>query len=342
MAQRERPEERDVVGDELATGRGLLEQPPGVPGPQRQDVEDLVLVVAEVGEVAGRAAGRDERQPQDDEGREADRAGPPARRPRRGPRRRRSRSPRTTPRTARGTGWPAAWCISDTAMSTAASPFRPRVAAIAAPSAGQHEDRLVLAPPAPTRTARPGTSRTAARARGPPSAVDRAGRTTTSAASPRSASDAGTFISARIAGSDGVGDGREGRLDRGQDRPDVGHHRPERDRPRVGVAVERRQAVRSRCGGPSRRTGRCRRGRPVVGSRTSADDDPDDEDRDRGPRQSARRQARARGDSDAAGHPVALGRRRRPRRARPSSGRTPGPRWPSPSSSSNSRSIWLS
>ena len=75
VPQRQRPQERHVVRDEPAAREERLHQPPEVPRPQRQDVEDLALVLAQVLEVVRRPAGPEEWQPEDNDHREADRRG---------------------------------------------------------------------------------------------------------------------------------------------------------------------------------------------------------------------------------------------------------------------------
>ena len=101
VAERDRPEDRALVGDERAAGEQLLDEPPEVPGSQRQDREDVALVLGEVAQVVLDAAGGDERQPQQHDDRRAD-----DRRLQRSPASPRSRG--TTPRTGRGTAGPAA------------------------------------------------------------------------------------------------------------------------------------------------------------------------------------------------------------------------------------------
>ena len=64
-AKRQRPEDRGLVGHELAAGESLLHEPPGVPGAERQDRERLALVFVEAPSVARHAPVGDERQPED-------------------------------------------------------------------------------------------------------------------------------------------------------------------------------------------------------------------------------------------------------------------------------------
>ena len=61
--KRDRAEDRDLVRGEAADGRDL-DEPPEVPGVERQDREDVALVDGQVVEVVERSTGRDERQPQ--------------------------------------------------------------------------------------------------------------------------------------------------------------------------------------------------------------------------------------------------------------------------------------
>ena len=67
--RRKRPEDRPAVGHEPVPGDRGLEDPPRVPGPERQDREDLALVAPQRLEVGPRPAVRHERQPQDGHGR---------------------------------------------------------------------------------------------------------------------------------------------------------------------------------------------------------------------------------------------------------------------------------
>ena len=62
-ARRERAEDRSAVGDESVPRDRGLEDPPRVPGPERQDREDLALVPPECLEVGSRPAVGNERQP---------------------------------------------------------------------------------------------------------------------------------------------------------------------------------------------------------------------------------------------------------------------------------------
>ena len=55
VAEGQRPEDGDVVRQEAPPASGLLDEPPEVPGAQRQDVEDVVLVDAEVAQVVAPA-----------------------------------------------------------------------------------------------------------------------------------------------------------------------------------------------------------------------------------------------------------------------------------------------
>ena len=166
-----------------------------------------------------------------------------------------------------------------------------------------------------------GWSRIAGRRRRPPSAAGRAGRTRTSSASPRSASEAGSLHQRPDRRVGGVRHGLEGRLDRGQDAPDVGHDRREREVLVVGVAAGRSTAMPW-----THRTNWSRS--PRRPSRRQEDEPDDDADGERSPPSAERRRPPTSGPSrrgpavigsDAAGDPVPLGAIRRPRRARRSS-----------------------
>ena len=233
--------------------------------------------------------------------------------------------------------------ISATARSAAAaSTFRPSTATDDRRQRGQHVDRLVLAPPGADVDDRRVEQDDGGRDDRPARPVARSAYAT-SAARPRSASEAGVFISARIAGSAASVDRLEGRLDRRQDAPDVGHDRRERQVLVVGVA----EAVDRDAVDPAGRTGRGRRAAPASAAAATRIDDAGDERRraergdvsvggpalGRGVRRSRLRRGRS---------PSTARRSRRPRRARPSSVRTPGRRRPSARVPSNSRSIWLS
>ena len=234
VAERERPGERDVVADEVPTGGRLLEQPPRVPRAQREHVEDLALIRAEVSEVSRRPAGRQERQPQHRDHRQTDERGPKevapaAGRPEPGGEREeerdRLRFGHERHRDQRG-GNPV-----------------PTV------DRGDHcrqrredEDRLVLPPPRADvehgRMEEDGRHRHHGPAR---SITQRVGR------QPREpeVGDRGRGLhqhpDPRVARIDRRG---ERRLDRREQAPDVGHDRPERDRPGVRAAVQGRHALR--------------------------------------------------------------------------------------------------
>ena len=82
MAERRPADDRPLVGDEVAAGEQLLDEPPHVPGADREDREDVALVFSEVARVARRATGGEERDPQQHDhrganGTSAERARPP-------------------------------------------------------------------------------------------------------------------------------------------------------------------------------------------------------------------------------------------------------------------------
>ena len=80
VTEGDRPDDRAGIRHELAARKELLDEPPGVPGADRDDREDAALVLPEVAEIRLRSARGDEGEPQDD-----DRGRPDGRRPRRSP-----------------------------------------------------------------------------------------------------------------------------------------------------------------------------------------------------------------------------------------------------------------
>ncbi len=67
MPQRDRPKHRALVGHERPAGQELLDEPPDVPRPEREDREDVALVLGEVPDIARRTSGREERSPEQDD-----------------------------------------------------------------------------------------------------------------------------------------------------------------------------------------------------------------------------------------------------------------------------------
>ena len=223
--------------------------------------------------------------------------------------------------------------IRATARSAAASPFRPWTAQMTAASAEQHVDRLVLAPPG----ADVDDGRVQRDRGGPDDGPARpvAERECHEQRQP-DVRDRGRGLHQRPDRRvRGVGHGLERRLDRGQEPPDVGHHRRERE----VLVVRVREAVDGDPVDPqdelvevaAQALGR-EQDRADDDADRDGGDEPDDERR-RPPNAGllARHDGLGRHRIRRGRTPSTVRRSPPPRPARRSSDRRSGPRWPSPS-----------
>ncbi len=226
VAECDRPEDGVVVGHELAAGERLLDEPPQIPCPERQDREDVALVLGQVLQVVGRAAGRDERQPDED-----DDAGP-------------DRGRRQEPAQAAASPEPGGErdeegeCLRLGHERECEGRGRHRIPILEREHDRRHGeqqvDALVLAPPGrDVEDGRDQQDRDGGR-HAPDDAV--AQGVQREQRQPDVRQRGGQLHQCPDARVGCVGDGLEGRLDGRQHAPDVGHHRRERQVLVVGVA----------------------------------------------------------------------------------------------------------